>query len=421
MAMMANYGDSTTVAGAGLGVMFINMFVYGTFEGLNGAIDTLVSQSHGAKLYTECNRVFNKARIINTIIFIPIAIVLILSDKFLILLGQPADVAVVTQRFVFYQLPGLFLIAQFDTLRRYLQAQGSFKTSVYGLFITNVLHIGLLTVVLKYIDYDPIILCSSVTNFTMMVDYVILRYIAKDSLKETNKLHIFDGAFTEWWEYLELALPSAFIICAEWWMYEVLAIFAGLLGIEYLATIVIIFNVHNFVYDISYGLSQAASSLIGRTLAESGKEDAKKLLFFIYTIQCVLCVLMTLIYFMFSQNIIRIFTDDIVMVTLYTQSTHLIIIMFIIDSTQIVLGGVIRGIGEQGDSSIISFISYGLITLPFALLLSFWFDYKLAGILVSYIMGILFNTVFNTLLLLQSKWELAIDNYEPMLEKSLLV
>ena len=78
MAMIANYGDTVTVtiAGAGLGVMFVNMFIYGVFEGLNGAIDTLVSQAYGLRDYAACNVYFNKAKIINTLIFIPIALML---------------------------------------------------------------------------------------------------------------------------------------------------------------------------------------------------------------------------------------------------------------------------------------------------------------------------------------------------------
>ena len=51
MAMISHYGSLMEVAGIGLGVMFINMFVYGTFEGLNGAIDTMVSQNYGAGDY----------------------------------------------------------------------------------------------------------------------------------------------------------------------------------------------------------------------------------------------------------------------------------------------------------------------------------------------------------------------------------
>ena len=80
-----------------------------------------------------------------------------------------------------------------------------------------------------------------------------------------------EGAFNEWWSYLALALPSGFIICCEWWMYEVLTVLTGWIGVKELATIVIIFNTQNFVYDFSYGLSQATSSAIGRTLAEFGK------------------------------------------------------------------------------------------------------------------------------------------------------
>lgn len=51
MAMVSNYGTLTHIAGVGLGVMFINMFVFGTFEGLNGAIDTLVAQYYGSGDY----------------------------------------------------------------------------------------------------------------------------------------------------------------------------------------------------------------------------------------------------------------------------------------------------------------------------------------------------------------------------------
>lgn len=68
-------------------------------------------------------------------------------------------------------------------------------------------------------------------------------------------------------------------------MYEVLAVFGGLIGVNYLATLIIIFNTHNLVYVISYGLSQAACSQIGRTLADLGKKAAKKMLKLIVIIQ----------------------------------------------------------------------------------------------------------------------------------------
>ena len=103
------------------------------------------------------------------------------------------------------------------------------------------------------------------------------------------------------------------------------------------------------------------------------------------------------------------------MVDLYVQNTLLIILTFILDSSQIVLGGVVRGIGEQGDSSIISFISYGLITLPFTVLHIYWLNMKLEGILLAYIFGIAFSTICNIVLILRSDWELSVENEEPWL------
>jgi multidrug resistance protein, MATE family len=94
--------------------------------------------------------------------------------------------------------------------------------------------------------------------------------------------------------------------------------------------------------------------------------------------------------------------------------------MFIIDSTQIVIGGVIRGIGEQEDSSLISFVAYALITLPLALALSFYFEMNVKGILLSYILGIAFNTACNSYLLYASDWELAIDETYEQDEKDLI-
>lgn len=411
-AVLSHYGNASVVAGAGLGVMFINMFVYGIFEGLNGAIDTLVSQSYGSKDYYTCNLVFNRAKMINSIIFVPVAALLIFSSNFLDFLRQPPEVSKNAELYLAYQIPGLFFVVHFDTLRRFLQAQEIFDLPTKTLIFTFTVHVVIVTSTLHYMPYNPIIVCAVTTNVTLVLDYIILYWLSIEQLNLTNFLSPFKGAFDEWGEYMSLALPSAFILCAEWWMYEVLAIFAGLLGVVYLATLIIIFNTHNLVYDISYGLSQAASAQIGNTLAEIGKKTAKKILRFIVFLQFIICIVICVSYLTWTRGIINLYTKEDDIVDLFISCKYLIAAMFVIDSSQILLGGVIRGIGEQGESSIISFISYGLITLPLTLLLSFWFDLKLHGILWAYIAGITFSTIFNTWILLKSDWELTIEDDE---------
>lgn len=283
--LIANYGNIEDIAGVGLGVMLINMFIYGVYEGLNGAIDTLVSQGYGAKDYYLCNVIFNKARMINTLLFIPIAVTLYYSDIILEMLSQPVNVSIHSQIYVLHQIPGLFILMHFQTLKRYLQAQGIFDIQIKVLIFTFIFHCITVTTVMYIAQTNAIVVISSLTNLTFLLNYYLLKYLSSDMTESTWYLSVFHQAFTGWYDYLVLALPCAFIICAEWWMFEVLAVFAGWLGVVYIATLIIIFNTHALFYDISYGLSQAASSQIGRTLAEIGKKTAKKLLNIIGFIQ----------------------------------------------------------------------------------------------------------------------------------------
>lgn len=79
--------------------------------------------------------------------------------------------------------------------------------------MTVIFHIMFVTSIVHYVDqYHPVIVCSLATNATLILDYVILAYFARDTLKKTNYLSIFEGAFTEWKDYFTLALPSAFIL-----------------------------------------------------------------------------------------------------------------------------------------------------------------------------------------------------------------
>jgi len=45
---IGHLNDSTLIAGIGMGNMLINVLAFAIMQGLNGAIETLVSQSYGA-------------------------------------------------------------------------------------------------------------------------------------------------------------------------------------------------------------------------------------------------------------------------------------------------------------------------------------------------------------------------------------
>jgi Na+-driven multidrug efflux pump len=62
----------------------------------------------------------------------------------------------------------------------------------------------------------------------------------------------------------------------EWWIFEILAILAGLISVEALAAEVIIVNFVTFMFMIPLGCSFAASAFTGFFCASGKIKEAKK-------------------------------------------------------------------------------------------------------------------------------------------------
>jgi Na+-driven multidrug efflux pump len=64
------------LSGVGLGNMLINVFWIGVYLGINGALETLVSQTFGSKNWQLCGDILNRGILTLILVFIPISIIL---------------------------------------------------------------------------------------------------------------------------------------------------------------------------------------------------------------------------------------------------------------------------------------------------------------------------------------------------------
>jgi len=102
-------GTGLTIAGVGMGMMLINVICFAFCFGMNGTLETFISQSNGAKNFYMCGAWFNKGRCILTVIFVPIAIIFYFADSILISLAQDPAMSKLARDFVVLTLPGLFI------------------------------------------------------------------------------------------------------------------------------------------------------------------------------------------------------------------------------------------------------------------------------------------------------------------------
>jgi len=83
MAFIGHLNDPAKLSGMGIGNLLMSLVSYGPFWGLNGALETLVSQAQGAGNMKLCGVYLHRGRIINFFSFIPMIIVYLFSFKIL--------------------------------------------------------------------------------------------------------------------------------------------------------------------------------------------------------------------------------------------------------------------------------------------------------------------------------------------------
>ena len=97
-------------------------------------------------------------------------------------------------------------------------------------------------------------------NLTFIINFlaqeIYIRLIARESFKEYLQ-PLFSKKSFEWNKvksFLRLAVPGTMMQCAEWWAFEILTIFAGMLGPHHLAAQVAVINILGLIYMVPLGI-----------------------------------------------------------------------------------------------------------------------------------------------------------------------
>lgn len=88
LSFIGHLGDTNLVAAVGLGNMYFNTFGLAVYLGLNQTLLTLSSQAYGQGNLVLCGVYQNRARIVCTLAFIPITVIMFFSKEVFKLIGQ---------------------------------------------------------------------------------------------------------------------------------------------------------------------------------------------------------------------------------------------------------------------------------------------------------------------------------------------
>ncbi|MBA0699561.1 hypothetical protein Goari_001185, partial [Gossypium aridum] len=161
--------------------------------------------------------------------------------------------------YIKYLIPGLFAYGFLQNILRFLQTQSVVIPLVVFSVVPLGIHFGIVYSLVNKtsVGYKGAPMAASISiwiSFLLLALYVLL----------ANKFqNTWTGFSLESFRYIirnsKLALPSAAMVCLEFWAFETLVFLAGLMPNSKITTslIAICVNTENIAYMITYGLSAA--------------------------------------------------------------------------------------------------------------------------------------------------------------------
>ena len=211
-------------------------------------------------------------------------------------------------------IPGVWALGQFDATKRFLSSQERAAIPVVTQVLTTLLHYVWLVYFVNHLDMKEFGMAIA-TNLTYISNMIIadiwLRLRSNHEYKEM--IFFYDRTAFDSKQmriFLRIGVPGMFMLCFEWWAFELLAIFAGLLGVKALAAEVIICNMTGFAFMISLGISFVASAETGKYLGMRKINSAKKQAMMTMFVNVVLISIIVLLLAFYQHKVANLYTKE---------------------------------------------------------------------------------------------------------------
>ncbi|CAN6359239.1 unnamed protein product [Urochloa humidicola] len=375
--------------------------------GMASGLETLCGQAYGAKQYDKLGMHTYRAIVTLIVVSIPISLLWVFIGKLLILIGQDPLISKEAGRYIVWLIPGLFAYAINQPLTKFLQSQSLIIPMLWSSIATLLLHIPLCWLLvfktsLGYIGASLAISLSYWLNVIMLAAYI--RY--SKSCKETRS-HPTIEAFKGVGVFLRLALPSALMLCFEWWSFEILILLSGILPNPELQTSVlsICLTTITLMYTIPYGLGAAASTRVANELGGGNPEGARSAVRVVMCIAVMEAAIITIM-LLASQHILGYaFSSDKEVVAYVNAMVPFVCVSVAADGLQGVLSGIARGCGWQHLGAYVNLGSFYLVGIPTALLLGFVLKMEGKGLWMGISCGSMVQFLLLAVITFFSNWQ----------------
>ena len=366
--------------------------------GLSYGITPLISSSNRKKNYVSS--ILYNGILVNLISAIILAL-FVISTKFLLsYLGQDKEVLLYTYSYLDIICISLIPLILFQTFKQFIEGLGFTTPSMYISIISNIINIILNAILifglfgfprLEIIGAAYATLISRVVMFFLIFFYCIYdirfnKYILKTKFS-ININHIKD--------IFRIGFASGLQYIFEVGAFSVATVMTGSIGATHLAAHQIALNLASISYMVASGIGSASMISLSYYHGKRNIVDMRKSGYASFLLVLFLMLISALTFILLRDSLPKLYVDDISVINIASSLLIIAGLFQIPDGIQAVGLGILRGIRDIRKPTIVTFISYWIISIPLSYLLGIKYGYGIYGIWVGLSIGLTLAAIFH--------------------------
>ncbi|KAI9842511.1 MAG: hypothetical protein M1837_007105 [Sclerophora amabilis] len=396
------------LAAVSLGSMTANITGYAVFQGLATSLDTLCAQAYGSGRKHLVGLHVQRMVYFLWVCTIPIGIVWLCAEEILKKIVPEPEIARLAGLYLRILLIGAPGYAAFEAGKRFVQAQGLFRITLWILLFCAPLNAFLNWLFVWRLGFGFVGAPAAVAITETLLPICLFLYVA-----------FIDGrqcwggfsrrAFVNWGPMIRLAIPGLIMLLAEWLAFEILTLVSSYFSTAHLAAQSILVTLSTITYLLPLPISIAASTrianLIGATLPEAAKVSAKVAVVVASFVGVFNLTLMSSL----RNYIPQLFTNDPDVLEVVAKVLPLCAAFQVFDALATTCNGILRGLGRQEFGGYVGLICYYVIAMPISFGTGFGLHWELIGLWAGPAFGLGLVAAIEAVYIYRTSWDAAVD------------
>ena len=385
--------------------------IYAIAIGLSMATTAIISRRIGEKNKEQAAISAVQAILVGIVISLPISILgIYYSEELLLLMGASQEIIQNYSGYTTVMLASNSVIMLLFIINAVFRGAGDAAISMRVLWTANILNIILDPLLIFGIGPFPELGVMGAAVATTIGRGLGVLYQFYLLSQKDNRISIAS-------EHLRIDLPilnrlfrlsiggiGQYLIATSSWigLVRIIAEF----GSEALAGYTIAIRIIIFSLLPSWGMSNAAATLVGQNLGAEKPDRAEKSVWITAVFNMVILMLIGVLLYIFASDLIRLFSDQEEVISIGTQCLRVICFGYFFYSWGMIMVQAFNGSGDTITPTLLNFICFWIVEIPIAYYLAMSMGYEEYGVFLSIVIAESLLGVLGVMMFRRGRWKL---------------